>query len=76
MTALKKLRLWLQARIWPTASGPAKDTQQGTEPPDTQVATSGQKRFLADTERYFRSAEHEARSQRNWRYRSGPWQQK
>jgi hypothetical protein len=68
MSALEELWLWLQGRNSQTEAGPdTTDTTSVDRKPepakDDPVVTH-------------KDADNEARIQRNWRYRAGPWQMK
>ncbi len=64
MSALGELWLWLQGRTSRTETGPGTvDTTTPREP-------------AVEINRSETPGETEARIQRNWRYRAGPWQMK
>lgn len=65
MSALEELWLWLQGRSSRTEAGP-DTTDPAGEPPQDESASAGEDQ----------PADDEARIQRNWRYRAGPWQMK
>ena len=75
MSALKKLRQWLQSRLRPPQPGPdAHDLHLPGKPhPSTDF---NQGLFHNDAETQLRIARRENRLQQHWRSRSGPWQQK
>jgi hypothetical protein len=75
MSALKKLRRWLQQRTRLSEPGPDDSDLQL---PHKQFAHPdfNQGEFHNDVERQLKSANRETHLQRNQRSRAGPWQQK
>ncbi|MES2626326.1 MAG: hypothetical protein V4628_13665 [Pseudomonadota bacterium] len=75
MSALKKLRLWLQQRMRPAESGP--DGRDLLLPDKFRSGTDfNQGQFHNDVKKQLDIASRESRVQQNWRSRAGPWQQK
>jgi hypothetical protein len=74
MSALEELWHWLQGRSSRTEAGPDTMESVHTEHPRHQVGDLNDERpsSLVDNQ----LSEAELRSQRNWRYRAGPWQMK
>jgi hypothetical protein len=74
MSALEELWHWLQGRSSRTEAGPDTVESAHPEAPRQQVGDLNheQPSPLAGKQ----LSEAELRSQRNWRYRAGPWQMK